>query len=397
MKTDASRYSAIDEYTLEELIRQYVAATPRERVAMIAGLYEAGVMPPFEVALRAVADESTLVRQWMARHARYLDYRDSVEHVQDADELQRFNLLLLLLNDSDDFVRAALYENRHIYADTSTDEWQQMFADATHLERLAMVRNPRTHGATGLLETLFDPDSPHFGLSMPEREQIVSALLIGRQALTDQHRSGQDLPPEPWDAHLFSNLWRLLSKWPAESKVKKNIYLYIGATIKTKAGIYRQCKQAAFRADILRNLDAEDTDTLELAMKDSDNLCRFLAYLKVTNLSQARLESLLETEDVYALLGLAENESLNVRQLEEVKDRLFALGAHEQARWATETIHKIEQNQPPQEASELFDENHSGHKFLAEKVHRLGAMVLELQREIQDLRDELATTRVFKS
>lgn len=396
MKTDASRYSAIDEYTLEELVRQYAAATPPERIAIISDLYDAGVMPPFEIALRAVADESAQVRHWMARNARYLDYRDSVEHVGDPGDLQRFNLHRLLLNDSDHFVRASLYENRHIYADTSIDEWHQKFSGATHLERLAMVRNPRTHAAIGLLEALFDPESTHFGLSLPEREQIVSALLISRQALTEHHRSGTDLPPEPWDAHLFSHLWRLISKWPADSRVRKNIYLYVGTTIKTKAGIYRQCKQATFRADILRNIDPDDSDTLELAMKDQDNLCRFLAYSKVSNINQTRLESILDTEDIYALLGLAENETLNLDQLEEVKDRLFGLGAHEQARWASETIEKIKRSNPPQDPAQLFSGTDEPNQFLAEKINALGKIVLHLQRELDCLQEQLDTSRKIK-
>ncbi len=393
---DASRYSAIDEYTLQELIRQYSAATPPERIAIMATLYDAGVMPPYEVALRAVTDESALVRRWMARNSRYLDYRDSVDGIDSSDDLQRFNLLLPLLNDSDDFVRASLYENRYIFSDVSVDEWHEMFSDASHLERLAMVRNPRTHGALGLLEALFEPESTHLGLSLAQREQIVSALLVSRQALTEHHRNGADLPPEPWDAHLFSHLWRLISKWPAESRVRKNIHLYIGTTIKTKAGIYRQCKQATFRADILRNLDPDDSDTLELGMKDHDNLCRFLAFSKISRLNQARLEALLDTEDVYAMLGLAENETLSVSQLEEVKDRLFGLGAHEQARWASETIDRIKRRQPPQDPAQLFSRTDEPDRFLVDKINTLGKIVLDLQRELDAMREQVDSSRKMR-
>lgn len=396
MKKDPSRYSVVDEYVLEELIREYTASTPRERIEILDVLYNAGVMPPFELALRAATDDAPLVRHWIARNGRYLDYRDSVENIETLNDPDRFNLLHMLRSDRDDFVRASLYENRYVFADLSVDEWHEMFFSASHMERLAMVRNPRTHGAVGLLEALFDPESPQLGLSLPEREQIVSALLLGRQALTEHHRHGAELPPEPWDAHLFSHLWRLISKWPAESKVRKNIYLYIGTTIKTKAGIYRQCRQATFRADILRNVDSDDSDTLELGMKDDDNLCRFLAYSKVRNPNQSRLETLLETEDIYALLGLAENENLSIYQLEEVKDRLFALGAHEQARWASETIEKMKRRSIPSEPDQLFSRQDTDPEFLVEKINALGKMVLKMQHEIGYLQELVDASRRHK-
>lgn len=392
---DFARFSIIDEYTLEELKRRYHNSTPRERIELIVGMYQTGIIPPYELARLAVDDQHVEVRQWMARHARHLDYRQLSES---GYRYPGRNLVERVQQDTDSFVRACLYENPDIFSHSDEATWHEMFSRASHLERLAMVRNPNLQSAHRLLEAIFDPDDEAYGLSLEQREQLVNALLISRQALSENHRKGTSVFAQPWDARLFSRIWRLINKWPKDAKIKRNIYLYVGTTIKTKAGIYRQCRQAALRADILRNVDSDDSDTLELGMKDTDDLCRYLAYCKAKNFNAARFEMVLNREDIHALSGLAENPYLSLSQLEQVKDRLFTLGAHEEARWASETIEKLRKRRAPADPEKLFGPEGMSAEFTAEKLNFIGQQLMKLQRELdyvqgilEDYRDKEST------
>jgi hypothetical protein len=388
MDQDLSRYTIVDDYILEELKRRYGSSTARERIELISGLYDNGIMPPYELALLVVDDPSVEVRQWFARHAKHLDYRDSVidgtPHSA-LDELR--NLAERLKEDEDEFVRACLYENPAMFSGSGYDEWKRIFMDATHMERLALVRNPNMQSIHKLLDAIFDPENTELDISLDEREQFVNALLMSRQALTENYRRGTSVIPQPWDARLFSRLWRLINKWPKDSRVQRNIYLYIGTTIKTKAGIYRQCKQPVFRADLLRSVDPDDSDTLELGMKDPDERCRFLAYAKAHNLSSARVEHVLDSSDIYALLGLAENEHLTIRQLEQIKDRLFGLGAHEEARLASETIERVKSQQPPTDPRRLFGPEGRQSRFMDDKINYIGRQMNDIRKQLDFIQE----------
>src|SRR5216683_5521764 len=125
-----SRYTVIDEYTLEELRREYRARDPHERIRLLSIFpkaddeYDFGAaLLPVEIVQMAAEDESAAVRQWIARHGRFL--QDSLNSVVDH-----------LISDPDPFVRASLMENQtHV---SSHNAWRA-FLFATHLERLALV------------------------------------------------------------------------------------------------------------------------------------------------------------------------------------------------------------------------------------------------------------------
>lgn len=390
MSTDFSRFSIIDEYTLEELRREYQSSAPKDRIALVAGLYQSGIIPPYDIARLAVEDQHVEVRQWLARHARHLDYREAI----DDDPANGFrypdrDLVEHVRRDTDAFVRACLFENPDIFANLSYEQWCELFVQSSHIEKLALVRNPNMQGVHKLLEAIFDPDDGQFKLTLSEREQLVNALLLSRQALSENHRKGSSVFAQPWDARLFSRLWRLINKWPKDARIKRNIYLYIGTTIKTKAGIYRQCKQPTLRADILRNVEPDDSDTLELGMKDPDDLCRFLAHSKARNFSTARFDILIKKDDVHALTGLAENASLSLSQLEQIKERLFALGAHEEARWASETIDRLRRTQLPENPEAIFKYDVYSEITPEAKLNFIGQSVLRLQRDLDYLTDLL--------
>ncbi len=70
------RYSKLDSYTLEELRRKYQTSDPKARIDLLQNFYKDDTAPPFEIALVAVEDSNVEVRQWIARHGKYLDYRE---------------------------------------------------------------------------------------------------------------------------------------------------------------------------------------------------------------------------------------------------------------------------------------------------------------------------------
>jgi hypothetical protein len=71
-----SRYEMCDEYTLEELKRKYQRFNPEKRIQLLQEIYSHDCQPPYEIALLAVQDQNVEVREWMARHGKYLDYRE---------------------------------------------------------------------------------------------------------------------------------------------------------------------------------------------------------------------------------------------------------------------------------------------------------------------------------
>lgn len=382
METTLLRYSIIDAYTLQELERRYHFSSSEQRIELLDGLYRTGILPPFEILRISVVDESSNVRQWVARHARCLNYNEA-GLTNKGEPTAQHDLTDIMRRDPDPFVRACLYENPYLFANDTEEDWWVTFAEGSHLERLAMVRNPNLHRASRVLDALFNPHDDALPLTLPERSELVQAMLVSRQVLTVQYRSNPTVLPVPWDARLFSRLWHLLNQWPADSAVRHNIHLYVGTTIKTKAGIYRQTPMAVVRSDLLRAIDADDNETLELAIKDEDSNCRYIGYSKIKHLTKSRFDTVLDSDDINALLGLARNESLSTDHLEEVKTRLYSLGAHEEARWATETIERKRRNDSwLNDVNVVFDIETSEPNQLTNKINLIGKMLIVLERRI---------------
>ena len=83
------RYAVLDAYTLEELRREYARADAKRRISLLKKLNrQSGI--PSEIAGLAVKDPGVDVREWIARHGKYL-----------FKELEEY-----LKNDPDPFVRA---------------------------------------------------------------------------------------------------------------------------------------------------------------------------------------------------------------------------------------------------------------------------------------------------
>jgi hypothetical protein len=62
-------------------------------------------------------------------------------------------------------------------------EWQEAFRNATHLERLALVRNPKV--GEKLIEQIFDHEDQELGISLEVRGELVKAFLTNDHAICD--------------------------------------------------------------------------------------------------------------------------------------------------------------------------------------------------------------------
>jgi len=417
-----SRYAITDAYTLEELRREYQTSDAKGRVRLLEKLYEGEQVASYEIALLAVEDPNVEVRQWMARHGKGLQ-QDLVDRLK---------------NDSEPFVRACLRENPAVFA-SFFHHWKEYFDEATHLERLALVRNPKVTEDISLLhhaviEKIFDPEDKELPIDLKERRELVLAFLTNNEALArvaedagfgklsgmERLLRNPEAGAAEYSANRFlSRLWELASTWPKESGIPYAVYRYVPTNDETKAKIYKTCNEAAWRYAILENCGPADRETLKLGTQDSDDNplydCRHLAYSKVTSLEPERLDAILQGNDISALDGLAHNRSLSVshsvftrvreisggrlRELgggewtrpdvfrEKILDRLNELDKSQvysgSAQYFSKTVdEEIQKTVAPEDPEGLFgDEGRQGN-FLEDKIDFIAKKVLSVDEQI---------------
>ena len=319
------RYAIIDAYTLEELRHKYKTSDIKGRIRLFKRLQKMGYHAPYEIALLALEDVE--LRQWMARHAASLDYRDwDPDNPGKRIGPPERNLEDRLRNDPDPFVRACLRENPHVFGTFDfIYHWKSAFHESTHLERLALVRNPNV--ASELMERIFDPDDTELGIGMNERSELVRAYMTNEASVRRSHERDGDIG---FGLLHFSKLWELISKWPEVPRPPQYaVYRYLWADDGTKAKVYQACDEPVLRLGILENSTERDIDTLKLGMKDADERNREIAFSKIdfSKLSSKSEEffAALKGTDKVALTGLAQNALLSVKRLDQVHDRLMEL------------------------------------------------------------------------
>ena len=363
-----SRYQVPDAYILEELKRDYQSSDVRGRIRLLKKLR----FPPFEIARMAVEDSHVEVRQWIARNGEKLDYDES-------------NLGERLKNDPDPFVRACLRENPHIFFGVlpSLSDWKTYFDEATHLERLALVRNPQIYDP--LIEQIFDLDVQELGISMEEREQLGLAYLTNTEALSKKRRDLKSYDGFTWHTanKHFTQLWKLASKWPPKSRIPYAVYRYVWADDETKAGIYK-ASDYVLRGAILENSGEEGTKTFRLGIKDEMDVNRWLACAKIRNLTDKEFEKILENGDQSALSGLARNRSLSEEQLDKVGgclSKLDSWSAVDDSIDALKTKREISAARAPEDPEALFGWEGREGNFLEDKVDFIGKRLLALEEK----------------
>jgi hypothetical protein len=350
---ELSRYTFEDAYILEELKREYQRSDARSRIRLVRRLYQDDGRPPYEIAVLAIEDSHVEVREWIARHGRYLNYQER----SDADHPER-NLLSRLKNDPDPFVRTCVNENPALFGGllpwSNPEEWKEAFRNASHLERLALVRNPRVDEK--LIEQIFDHEDQELGISLEVRGEFVRGFLTNYHAIRDSFKGKFDFI-DGWDSYStrwhFSQLWKLISKWPGGTgNLQAGVYRHIGAPDETKAEIYQSCDEPVWREVILINSDRRDTQTIKLGMHDPNEHCRELAYSRVDISQIHELDRILQGEDSAALRGLSQNHALPADVLRQVSYRLV----NEIDHWyANKTIEEVERRKPPSALGDKLD------------------------------------------
>ena len=262
--TTASRYSiigwgpALDLYTLEELKRAYDHFQPRDCVRLLRRLQSQRTLP-YELAALAVKDSNSEVREWFARcgdFSPWISRKFQVElspdlaaganknwcqpqeaHIADANFSRE--LVQIVLNDPDPFVRACLRENPTAFYGLAEDRWLKYFRDTDHLGRLALLRN--TEVANGLVEKIFNLECSELAINLNERIDLGLAFLSNAHKLhelkdeallCDQHHPFNPSPPAPGlaDAETFlAAIWKHSSKWPRATGIPAAIYRSVAA------------------------------------------------------------------------------------------------------------------------------------------------------------------------
>ena len=267
-----SRYARLDTYTFEELRRDYGARGSKGRIRLLKRLAREGELEE-TISQLGVEDPEATVRQWVARHV----------------DLSK-DQVVRLKSDSDEFVRACLFENpatRVFFA--SLDRWLELFAEANHTERLAMMRNPNLGFCTDFIEILFDSEDTKLGIDLETRAQYVVAVLSNK--LAAEANNADNYSTREANKRHFAVLWTLITAWPPQQReVRHHVYRNVSVDGETKLHIYRQSDNEYLRRAILENELPELTESgertigpskvLEEAKKDSDEACRRIAYSK---------------------------------------------------------------------------------------------------------------------
>jgi hypothetical protein len=327
----------LDAFAVEELRRLYQSVDARGRIALL----QSDTLP-FEIARLAVEDPNAEVRQFFARHGR--DYRELLRDAGGGFRFSERDLLEILRKDSDPFVRACVYANpafkpllNVITAGPGealgamagigmlTKKW---WSEATHLERLGMVRNREFSSC--MLEEL---KSNELGLSSEQRKELIWAFLAARDEVRDRESN---------------DLWKVLAELPEETDRQALVYRFLPVDDHTAAEVYRKTGNPEWRRAILQMVWDEDVmersaeryglhnETLDLAIKDANGVCRLLAYATLrlghSNFADRRGRSKhwqdlqrAARSDIYALSGLAKNPALTPDELRWVETSANAL------------------------------------------------------------------------
>ena len=182
------------------------------------------------------------------------------------------------------------------------------------------------------------------GITFEQRTELVLAVLTNEDMVQKSHKQKY----KGLDTEHFSQLWRLVSKWPESIRVQYGVYRFLGAEDKTKAEIYQTCDEPLLRRAILENCDGNHAKTIMLGRRDSDEQCCDMALKAVkkgNEITDHSLNAFLKSRDTDVLSQLASNKSLRVFELLKVRDRLYKLGDKVGAQVAEETIVR-KQNSP---------------------------------------------------
>jgi hypothetical protein len=277
-----NRYRVWDAYTKAEFQHHFANGSRQERLQLLAECYADGGYLPYKLASLVLEDSDPEIRLWMAKNARYLDYRP-------VDKNPDGNLWERLSRDESPLVSAALYENSNAFAfDVGTDTFPKL----PQMCRLAYVRSP-IHGRclvsrwAELLLAIFDPSNKSLELVDGDRTDLARAYLTNPAVLA-QARSHRCSPEPPWwEMECGQNrhrLWELTCAFPIRRVVETAFEHFAPhASEEVRLSAYSSTGSSDLRYIILLGARPNDTNLWELASADEDALCRNLAKLHKKN------------------------------------------------------------------------------------------------------------------
>jgi len=289
---ECPRYGIQDAYTIAELTRYYERENSRGRIRLLRRIYRQGVRLPFELALKAVTDSDSSIREWMARESPYLDYSERQYHTVQAEtaptttdssgETPTFtdtvthlyperNLIERLKQDSDPFIRAALYENHHLSLEFGfsplSDYGIETFRECAPLERLAMMRNEKLE--LELVKRILDIEDTSVHLGMEERTAVAKACLVNPNVVQNGRLSREMFPAGADGAGnctIWTNseaIWELASKWPVNSTIPFLAFKYVQAEDQVKARIYKNSLLSGYKLNRFSWLEKQGKSSWE--------------------------------------------------------------------------------------------------------------------------------------
>ncbi len=299
-----SRYSivgwgpALDPYTLEELKRAYKVGSASDRVRLLRKLQTQHTLP-YDLAVLAVRDSNAEVREWFARCGDFSPWISRKFQVQRSPglalgankawsqpqeahiaEANSRELVQIVLNDPDPFVRTCLHENSSVFYGVSDERWLKYFRDADQIGRLALLRNSKV--TNGLVEKLFNLECSELGIDLNERIDLGLAFLSNayrlhelkdRALLCEEHHPSNSSGPTGtlYDAETFLvAVWEHSSKWPRETGMPAAIYKSVAAPAHVKSSVYASCEDTSLKFCILDSCGWLDQETVDIALQDKD-------------------------------------------------------------------------------------------------------------------------------
>ena len=396
-----SRYAIIDAYILEELRREYQNSDAKGRIRLLKKLYAGNHVPPYEIAVLAAENPHVEVRQWIARNGKHLDYREShlvaipgQEELYDTVfEFPDRDLRDRLKNDSDPFVRACLRENPSFAP--SMEEFQK----ASHLERLALVRNLRV--TPDLVEKIYDPDDKELGINLDARRELILAFLSNKEFLAsiekgakragylgrdwDDEQSYDYSPADERAYDLLTSVWRLAAKWPKGHEVVPiQTFSTVPVGDDVMCEVFKNTEVDTLREWIVNGVAREDnTELFRLALTDKDDFVRQVALSRIKGLTNQEIREVLVKSPSGDLRWFAQNSSLSEEVLKELREKLDADGVRQVDLTLEELQDKREEREVLTDDTLLFGWEGKG-KYDSEKIHAIGRRLVALEKWMRE-------------
>lgn len=232
-----------------------------------------------------------------------------------------------LVNDANILVRCAFYENPESLFLLSFDEGiKPMFKKLTHMERLALMRNPCVDKELVLKICAIDDND--FSLKDKERKELILAFCTNQKHIENSKKHFLDdsfLDGE--DAYLSTELYpKLYDKafeWiDKDPHITAAIYKAFSCKGEKKLEIYKKIKdnenQTFVKISIFESIPerklphyGEYNDLYKEGLNDKYEMIRNVSAANISNLEAEDVRNLLDKNDIYILEGLLSNASLN--------------------------------------------------------------------------------------